>query len=595
MSRFAPALALALALPTGHAAAAHYALVVGVSTYNEMSALPSLKHAEDGAVEVGDALADQDYEVTYLTGKDATRGQIEAALAALIGPADGSAGGKARDRDVVVVYLAGHGLRLDRDPKTYFCPRDADPGRPASLVAVDDLQERLRRSRASGGRVLLVDACRDRFPGSGPLPAAALGKADGVCTLYACQDGKKAFEDQKTLRRPVFTHHLLDALHGAILKSDGTTGLRQPVQAAQLARYVKERFAERKSNQTPDDLTGAGGDGAVLVPAARPRRFLFEQTERAAQDTQRSWSRYLEKEVDEAILLNPGVPFDNEVVLDAILVPPGRYLMGSLSDAKVDGKAPPDDETGHPVTLTQPFYFGKFEVTQQQFRTFLENNNLTHQFHFTTDGPGKRFLKDAAGAMIDDTSDFPADRISYSNARAFCDWVTQAALGRWKRKLVGNRWQGYDWECRLPTEAEWEYACRAGTTSAYHFGPFPDIPNANCYFARRRETEALTLVLSPARPMRRGVYAPNAFGLRDMHGNVAEWCSDWYAPYPSATAETDPDGPERSPRRSRVLRGGHFGSAATQCRSAARSYHDPAAPAQSSHGFRVVIAPVERQ
>jgi sulfatase modifying factor 1 len=132
------------------------------------------------------------------------------------------------------------------------------------------------------------------------------------------------------------------------------------------------------------------------------------------------------------------------------------------------------------------------------------------------------------------------------------------------------------WVSRLPTEAEWEYACRAGTSTAFHYGPELQAGMANF---SRTGLSGLTLSV--------GMYLPNALGLYDMHGNVMEWCSDWYGAYPSGSV-TNPSG--ESDGTIRVKRGGSWQSMVIGCRSAHRHYFLPTT-ADRICGFRPVLAP----
>jgi formylglycine-generating enzyme required for sulfatase activity len=175
-----------------------------------------------------------------------------------------------------------------------------------------------------------------------------------------------------------------------------------------------------------------------------------------------------------------------------------------------------DNENQHEVTLTKPFYMGKYEVTQEQWESVMGNN------------PSYR-----------KTAKYPVTNVSWEDCQEFIKKLNEKTKG------------GY----RLPTESEWEYACRAGTTTAYSFGDKITPKDANY-----RDSEPLKAVAV-------GSYKPNAFGLYDMHGNVWEWCEDWKADYPNG-AVTDPNGPANG--RGRVLRGGSFGVKGWNARSSVR-------------------------
>ena len=215
------------------------------------------------------------------------------------------------------------------------------------------------------------------------------------------------------------------------------------------------------------------------------------------------------------------------VSMKLVAIPAGKFLMGS-----------------HEVTLTQPFYMGACEVTQAQYEQIVGSNPSYFK--------GKRN---------------PVERVSWEEATAFCKKLS-AKTGK---------------TVRLPTEAEWEYACRAGTSTPFHTGATISTDEANydgnyTYGSGRKGVYREKTV-----PV--GSFKPNARGLYDMHGNVWEWCQDWYGPYPNGNVR-DPRGPTSGGRR--VLRGGSWLSIPAHCRSAYRSRTTPGGR-NSSSGFRVVV------
>ncbi|MSR50504.1 MAG: WGR domain-containing protein [Gemmataceae bacterium] len=217
------------------------------------------------------------------------------------------------------------------------------------------------------------------------------------------------------------------------------------------------------------------------------------------------------------------------VKLEMVLVPAGKFMMGSPASEKNRY----DDETQHKVTLTKPFYMGKYEVTQEQWEAVMGDN------------PSE--TKEAK---------YPVTDVSWEDCQEFIEKLNTSTKGNY----------------RLPTEAEWEYACRAGTSTAYSFGAKITPKNANY------DDSGID------KPIEGGTYKPNAFGLYDMHGNVWEWCEDWLADY-SPGAVTDPKGPTTT-GETRVLRGGSFVCFASDARSSLRlsgapTYRD------FSNGFRL--------
>jgi len=219
----------------------------------------------------------------------------------------------------------------------------------------------------------------------------------------------------------------------------------------------------------------------------------------------------------------------NSIGMKFVLIPPGRFVMGS--DYSEKGRE--EDETPHEVVISRPFYLGMTEVTQAQWFKVM----------------GRR-----AGGFQGD--DLPVESISWDDAVAFC------------RKLSALDGRTY----RLPTEAEWEYACRAGSAGRF---------SGDAVLADQAWTEAN----SDGRTHPVGTKKPNAWGLYDMHGNVAEWCADWYGPYPDAQV-VDPAGPREG--KARVVRGGSWASFDRGCRSASRSSVPPSYQTRFV-GLRVVM------
>lgn len=239
----------------------------------------------------------------------------------------------------------------------------------------------------------------------------------------------------------------------------------------------------------------------------------------------------------------PGEVIENSVGMKLVLIPPGDFVMGSPREEV--GHQP--DELQHPVRISQPFYLGVCEVTQEEFIK-VTGQNISY---FSPDGDGH----DKVG---NDTRRYPVERVSYEVAKQFCQMLSDLPAERAARRVYF-----------LPTEAQWEYACRAGTTTAFHFGKATNGQEANL------NGHAGYGELTPGpfwdRTKAVGSYEPNAFGLYDMHGNVWEWCQDWYGPY-SRKAVIDPSGPAEDSAHdgSRVARGGSWYHSPARARSAFR-------------------------
>jgi formylglycine-generating enzyme required for sulfatase activity len=276
---------------------------------------------------------------------------------------------------------------------------------------------------------------------------------------------------------------------------------------------IKVRLEEREKRPRPDllDCTSPGG-----VSAAEVRRM---------QDV---WAKYLGRQVEETVEVAAGV------TMAFVLVPPGKFRMGSPKDEKErEG-----EEALRVVTLTEPFYLGRTEVTQAQYHALgLEN-------------PSK-FKGD----------DLPVEQVSWDEAREWAEMLTK------KRGEHDNY--------RLPTEAEWEYACRGGRPSSQPFG----IGNGRALSSRQANFNGnFPYGGAPKGPNRQATCAvalhpPNAFGLYEMHGNVSEWCADWFGPYPPGAA-TNPIGPSGEGAK-RVIRGGSWSYQGKNCRAARRTAVEP--------------------
>ena len=257
-----------------------------------------------------------------------------------------------------------------------------------------------------------------------------------------------------------------------------------------------------------------------------------------------------------------------EIVLSSLgmkfrRVPAGTFIMGS--PAAEIGRG--DDEDPHEVTITQPFYMAVCEVTQAQYRMLMQGKQPSF---FAATGLGTEEVQGI------NTDDFPVESVSFHNATQFCRMLSESA----SEAATGRSYS-------LPTEAEWEYACRYGSRSPFSFGSSLTNMLANAIPTDRfREG---TIDLAPRKTTRVGTYGPNPAGLFDMHGNVWEWCSDWYEKdYYRRSPKTDPKGPDHSSSNTRVIRGGSWANDASACRSAVRSFRLPT-DTQFNLGFRVVM------
>jgi len=253
-------------------------------------------------------------------------------------------------------------------------------------------------------------------------------------------------------------------------------------------------------------------------------------------------------ESEESDKQNFSIPLADNVILDMIWIQPGTFVMGSPKDEL--GRF--NNETQHEVTLTKGYWLGKYEVTQAQYKAVMGKN------------PSK-FTGD----------DLPVEQVNWNDAKGFCEKLTAI------EKESGRLPEGYEYT--LPTEAQWEYACRAGTTTSLNNGKdltdnhkCPEIDEVGWYYYNKNEPQSV------------GHKQPNAWGLYDMHGNVYEWCLDIYGNYPTSPV-TDPRGADSGSKH--VLRGGGWDCRADHCRSAFR-FDDSPSSSYRDCGFRIVLTPV---
>jgi formylglycine-generating enzyme required for sulfatase activity len=239
--------------------------------------------------------------------------------------------------------------------------------------------------------------------------------------------------------------------------------------------------------------------------------------------------------------------------------PAERFRMGSPPN---EPERRPDEDQVE-VTLSRGFWMAKYETTQGQWKRVMEKL------------PGPLTAELPAG------DDLPVGNVNYPEAETFCRKLTE--LGRRSGDLPG------DWEFRLPTEAQWEYACRAGTTTATAFGERLSSKQANFQGKPYNGAEKGP---SLNRAARAGSYPANAWGLHDMHGNIFEWCRDWY--HARLPGGVDPDlssvkgDRNRDGTYSRVRRGGAWTDDGWACRSANRLRFEP--ERRYDHiGFRVAL------
>jgi formylglycine-generating enzyme required for sulfatase activity len=263
----------------------------------------------------------------------------------------------------------------------------------------------------------------------------------------------------------------------------------------------------------------------------------------------------------------PGTVITNAISMKLAYVAPGIFTMGSPPREQEQFKKDNTDdwaaqEVQHEVSITKGFYMGAYAVTQEEYEKVMGK----YPSFFNAAGKGK----DKVAGL--DTRRFPVEWVSWDDATEFC------------KKLSQKEGMTY----RLPTEAEWEYACRAGTNSAFSFGDTISTDQAN--YAGDRVFGIGKKGVNRERPTPVGSFPPNAFGLYDMHGNAWQWCQDWYdEAYYQKSPKNDPVNENAGKFKSRVLRGGSWHNSPSEARSAAR-FLAPSGLRNWNYGFRVVAA-----
>jgi formylglycine-generating enzyme required for sulfatase activity len=569
------------------------AFLVGVAKYDHD--FRDLDYAEWDVEELGTTLREGGFEVVRLTGAAAgrdraTKKNVKARLADLLA-GNGDETKKIRKGDLVLVALSGHGLQMRvPDPANptqtkeaaFFCPVNAKRNDPNSLVSLSHLLDDLLAP--TGGRnLLLVDACRDiAEPNKGKgIEGRDMALRGETAVLFSCGRGERSWENAD-LKHGLFTHAVLRGLRGDAARNGVVTwsalvnSVREEMASDEFRKLVPAGFtqtpiptsgqlprtvllAAKAPAPAPDRGTPTPSD-AGRVAGARPQPLdcTGPNGVKAAdvKAAQAAWAKYLGRQVEEEDEIAPGVK------MTFVLIPPGKFLMGSPREEQdyvtrtyFNGKRPDDldrESPQHEVTLTKPFYLGKYEATQAQYQAVTGSNPS----HFK-------------GA------DNPVELATWEEADAFAGKLSEKST---LKHLY-----------RLPREAEWEYSCRGGRPSSQPFGVGDgrSLSATEANFNGNYPYGGAAKGAYLEKTARVGSYPANGFGLNDMHGNVWEWCADWYGAYPSR-AVTDPIGPSEG--SDRVFRGGSGGGGAGDCRAANRSggkpgYRDVAL------GFRLARVP----
>jgi formylglycine-generating enzyme required for sulfatase activity len=498
--------------------------------------------------------------VKILTGASATRAGINAALNALLKNPGAD--------DLILVGFSGHGAQMSlvdeqgrfvRDEQgnelseAYFCPVDAVLGRPETMVSLTLLMSRLNRE--SGIKLMLVDACRDDPVEAGKKGLRSFSGNELVGRLpndsvivFACSAGQRALETDKAGNgHGVFFHHVIEGLKGKA--ADLETG---EVAWDDLVVYLRKNVNKRAREWDPENAARVDANPRTRGKLQDPHVVsnLIAKPVLARVDIVRRLPEKLP-----APMPKPSIA--GEVITSRFtgmklrLIPAGTFMMGSRDD---DKEAYDDENPAREVKITRGFYLGETEVTQGQYRQY--GGEEPSRFRGSDDLP------------VENVSWLEA--VTYANHLSFREELPPFYDGIEDKRVTVPDWKGEGY--RLPTEAEWEYACRGGNRGRYGFGDDASLLGEYAWFDGNSGIKTHEVRQKRA----------NGYGLFDMHGNVWEWCWDRYGE--KLPGGVDPRGDETAPGR--VIRGGYQFDNARRARSAVRKRNGPQYPAPSL-GFRL--------
>lgn len=517
-----------------YAAGKRVAVLVGVNRYQKPS-FAKLDYAEADVEAVEKELKSLGFQTTILTGSSATRDAIIETVDRVVAPLDAE--------DLMLVMLSGHGQQIavqavdgSMSEDAFYCPYDGIAGAPESLYSLSMLLDEQLIPNV-GRRIVLVDACRD-VPdevGRGIQGNAMITLPEDTAILFSCRSGQRSFEHPE-VSHGVFTHCLLKGLQGGAAREG-------KIVWSQLVSYVDWMMATGEIRKLMSDTSPQVPISAGGIPFAVLGQGNWRSTPSVPVQPKPSESN---------------TQVFNSIGMKLQEIPSGTFLMGSpLTES---GRRP--DEIPHQITLSRPYYLGVYEVTQAEYDFIMQSNPS----YFTKFSDGDFRL---AGQLSDQ---LPVEQVSWADANEFCRRLSSLPA----EVKAGRRY-------RLPTEAEWEYACRAGQTTAFPFGVSFDSNQANgdgrFPYANGVASGFLEKTTDVA------MYRPNGFGLYNMSGNVSEWCQDWYdRNYYQNSPQVDPPGPATGTKR--VVRGGSWFDNPILLRSSCRQAIDPAVR-EPFFGFRV--------
>ena len=538
---------LFMTLNTALAQQRRTALVIGNAAYDT----GPLRNPANDATDIAATLQRLGFDVTLL--RDAKMRAMEEAIETF--------SQKLRKGGVGLFYFAGHGVQVAGE--NYIVPIGARISREQDVRF-----ETVQVGRILGGmedagndvNLIILDACRDnpfaRSFRSGAQRGLAVSSAvRGSLMAYATAPGKTAADGSG--RNGVYTQQLLRYMTTPGMKvedvfkrvrlsvEDATNGQQTPWETTSLRGdfYFTGPGSTEASAASPAMATPS-----PQSPGSAPRLGVVDTSghpqppQPGAKTVPLAAGGQPQLGPQVAVgIYPPATPMPapassletrrNSIGMELVLIPPGEFMMGSE-------KGDPDEKPVHKVMISKPFYLGKYEVTQAQWQEVMGTNPS----HFKGD------------------ANRPVERVSWKMVQEFIN------------KL--NAREGHNLY-RLPTEAEWEYAARAGSATKYSFGDEDALLEQYAWYNKNDK--------GTTHPV--GQLKPNAWGLYDMQGNVWEWVYDWRGPYASGQG-VDPQGPATG--NARGYRGGGWGYGAVRCRVADRSYDSPDY-VYGTHGFRLAM------
>jgi hypothetical protein len=415
-----------------------YALVVGVSEYDS-SNLAKLGFASKDAGDLEEVLKQRGYDVKCLNTE---RGRRDARLVPNKKNIEEAVEWLARNRkrnETILLALSGHGVSMELKEANkrfpFFCPSDASPddrtvkletGEHETMVNINNVMKRLSESGAED-KVILIDACRERVEARARnVDFEDVTVPGGLAVMYGCKKNQFSYEHGK-FRNGYFTHWLIKGLKGeAARQEDGEIDFG--MLQSFVNRKMRNSLLDIGKDQQPRTVQSETGSVTLAVNVHKDRTGRDDADSTA----------------NKSII--------NSIDIKLMRIPEGKFLMGSPETEEGRVKR---WETQHEVTISQYFYMGATEVTQSQWRKVVGNNP-------------SNFKGD----------DLPVETVSWEEAVEFCERLSEMPA----EKNFGRTY-------RLPTEAEWEYACRAGTTTPFHFGSQLNGAQANCDGTRPYGTE----------------------------------------------------------------------------------------------------------